>query len=274
MAARSEWKNRSEEAKQQLSELDVVRFRIEPDSIFCRQDGQIEPYAQAFETTVTRDALERASSGVLDRCRNLLLEVMAVADIEAKDVDYVFHTGRQSLMPKIQQQVRAIFPQLPERRFILDDNVKICVAKGAALYGLVKSGIGEADAGVAFLDEGRKLPHSYGVEKIVGMTQRAYEVIVPKGTAYPCREVKNYPPGGKRFLNVKIYENTGTQPEIVGNADVRQIGQINVDTEADGVPGADLVFVIDANRRLQVLVDEQEVEITPEAWEDEEGWMW
>jgi len=74
-------------------------------------------------------------------------------------------------------------------------------------------------------------------------------------------------------LNLKFYQNSGTRKEIVHNPEVSLVGQITVNTLADGKPGCDVRFVIDANRKLEVFADGNEVTLEPARLQGEESWM-
>ncbi len=279
LRARNLWRDTVEKVKILLSDNERVTVKLYPYGILCRgEDGRLVNPREGYETQVSRDDLLSASEEALSRCEKVVKEVLEVAGLSAADVDYIFHTGRQSLMPAVRYRIKALFPDLAADRDRLDDeHLKVCVAKGAVMYGNVKSGMSAADAGVVFVDEGKRLPHSYGVEKITGFARRQFEPILNKGDVYPTRAEKSYSPEEvppDNWLNLKIYENTGLDTEIMNNADIRQVGQIRIDTMADNVPGCDVAFAIDANRRLQVFADEKEMEFEPEAMEDEEGWAW
>src|SRR6185436_2382700 len=102
---------------------------------------------------------------VLKRCGELIDSALALAGVEHDDIDYILHTGRQSLLPHVRETVRERFPRLAQGRDILEEeHLKYCVAKGAALYGAMRGVLSEASARIYFLNEGRRLPHSYGVE--------------------------------------------------------------------------------------------------------------
>ena len=86
--------------------------------------------------------------------------------LKGSRIDYILHTGRQSLLPLIMETVQEVFPNLAPGRHRRDgEHLKVCVAKGAALYGWMRDKLGNPEARVHFLSEGRRLPHSYGVEK-------------------------------------------------------------------------------------------------------------
>ncbi len=193
--------------------------------------------------------------------------------MNSEDIDYVIHTGRSSLMPEIQENIRKLFLHLPEDRIILDkENLKVCVAKGAALYGLVRTGI-PIESQVRLVSEGRRLPHSYGVQVMKGLSP-VFESIIPIGAEYPTEEIKHYDEvPGQRYLTLRFLQNSGENNNIKGNLDIRTIGSITIDTLEDGEPGCDVHFMIDANRKMEVSADDKPVKIEPARLEEEERWI-
>jgi molecular chaperone DnaK len=287
LRARDVWKSAAEMAKVQLSSRAEADVSISAIFILRSGNGKIggaeNPYSTAvkrpFSTKITRSEFEQEIEGILKQCENLVRSALSLAQLGAQDIDYVLHTGRQSLLPAVRKRVKALFPALPPGHDLLEEeHVKVCVAKGAVLYGSMKRSLIAAEgAGVRFLSEGRRLPHSYGVEKRVGPTRREFDEIVPRGATYPRVEERHFPesmisdPNGS--LNLKFYQNTGENKLIRGNPEISLIGQITVDTRANGKPGCEIRFMIDANRKLEVSADGRQVEINPVRLQGEETWV-
>jgi molecular chaperone DnaK (HSP70) len=176
-------------------------------------------------------------------------------------------------MPKIQEIVKQLFPSLQPNHIILDrENIKVCVAKGAALYGLMRTGILMGHQ-VRLVSEGRRLPHSYGVQVMKGFTP-IFEPIIEIGAEYPTEKLKHYDEDpSQRFLTLRFLQNPGKNNKIKGNKEIRNIGNITIDTLADGEPGCDVQFIIDANRKMEVTADGRPVKIEPARLEEEERWI-
>ncbi len=274
---RNAWKDLAEAAKVRLSDFDQVEIDILPDLIVKIVEGKIQASHRSVKVSVFRSLFEDLLQPILDRCTQLIDSALNLAGISHDRVDYILHTGRQSLLPIIRQRVLERFPTLPPNHDLLEpEHLKVCVAKGAALYGWMRDKLVRPEARIHLLSEGRRLPHSYGVEKFTNFLQPEFDEVIPRGSAHPTAASKNYgpemvPPGG--MLNLKFYQNTGTSKMIVRNPQVSLIGQIAVDTMADGEPGCDVRFVIDANRKLEVFADGQEVPIQPSRLHGEESWM-
>lgn len=276
LRVRLEWKDLSEAVKV-LKEQEQAEVEIRPDLILRVTDGKVFTAPRSVKLTVPLSILEDLLQGTLDKCKRLIDSALDLAGLSYDQIDYIFHTGRQSLLPLIRRRVREIFPTLPPDRDILEpEHIKLCVAKGAALYGWMRDRLGNPEARIHFLSEGRRLPHSYGVEKFANFLQPEFDEVIRRGSPYPTSETKLYgpemiPPGG--YLNLKFYQNTGANKRIVRNPEVRLIGQISINTLADGEPGCEVRFVIDANRKLEVFADGQEVTIQPARLQGEESWM-
>jgi molecular chaperone DnaK (HSP70) len=188
----------------------------------------------------------------------------------------VLHTGRQSLLPAVRGRVRRALPELPPGRDLLEpEHLKVCVAKGAALYGLMRGRLMDPTSGVCFLNEGRRLPHSYGVEKLTGLMRREFDEIIPRGATYPTRAERHYGPEMLRgsTLALKFYQNRSGRKTMVQNPGISLIGQVTVDLRTGNKPGCDVRFLIDANRKLEVYANEKAVEIIAARIKDEESWV-
>lgn len=277
LRVRSSWKDLSEAAKIRLSEHDKTDVEILPDLVVRVANGKIQNSPRGGKLSIQRTVFEDRLQGVLNKCKRLIDSALDLAGLSHDEIDYVLHTGRQSLLKLVRDRVRESFPQLPPERDLLElEHLKVCVAKGAALYGYMRDKLVAPDARINLLSEGRRLPHSYGVEKFTNPLRPEFDEVIARGTPYPKTVAKEYgpemiPPSGQ--LNLKFYQNTGTGRAIVRNPEVSQIGQFSFNTLADGEPGCVVRFVIDANRKLEVYADGQEVTIQPVRLHGEESWM-
>ena len=210
--------------------------------------------------------------GLLLQCQDLVCGALELAGLAAGEVDYVVHTGRTSHMPLVQRNLAALFPDLPGDRFLLDaDGLKVCVARGAALYGAMRYEM--ADTGIRLEDAGRRLPHAYGVGKKVGLQRSlVFDEIIPIGAECPVARNRPYETAN-RWLQLRFFQNAGRKTLIEGNPDIKYLGQIQVDTLSDGVPGCQVRLVVDANRILEVYADGQPVKIEAQPMEDDERWV-
>jgi len=276
LRVRAQWKDLSEQTKIDIAHGGTAPIAVRADLIVRVVNGAIQ-FAPASVSIppLPSAAFDDLLQSVLAKSTELIGSSLALAGIVAGDVDYILHTGRQSLLPQIRRCVRAVFPTLGDDRDLLEEeHLKICVAKGAALYGAMRDRLVERDARIVFLSTGRKLPHSYGVEKFTNPIEPEFDEVIPRGESYPVERTKVYPPemlppGG--YLNLKFYQNTGVKKAIAGNPNVSLIGQISFDTA--GHSGCDVTFSIGANRTLEVFANSTPVRIEPARLHEEESWM-
>jgi molecular chaperone DnaK (HSP70) len=276
LRARAQWKDLAEQVKIDIARGTPSPVIITPDLIL-RVTGGVLQHAPVpvsmppLPETVFQNLLQP----VLAKSTELVEASLTLAGIEAKDVDYILHTGRQSLLPHIRRCVRATFPNLGDDRDLLEEaHLKVCVAKGAALYGSMRDRLVARDARILFLSEGRRLPHSYGVETFTNPIEPEFDEVIKRGESYPVERTKPYPadmvpPSG--YLNLKFYQNTGVSKRIVGNPHVSLVGQISIDTA--GHEGCDVTFSVGANRTLEVFANGAPVTIEPARLHEEESWM-
>jgi molecular chaperone DnaK len=275
LRVRAQWKDVAEQVKIRIAESKQTAIDIRPDLLVRINGGKVEQAPRGVKISpLAADAVNSLLQPVLARSEELIRSALALAEIDAKDVDYILHTGRQSLLPQIRACVRAMFPGLSDGCDLLEErHLKVCVAKGAALYGLMRDRLVARDARILLLSDGRRLPHSYGVETFTNPVEPEFDEVIARGAQYPIERTKPYPPemvppGGN--LNLKFYQNTGTSKTIVGNPHVSLIGQISIDTA--GQSGCDVTFAIGANRTLRVFANGSPVTIEPARLREAESW--
>ena len=276
LRVRAQWKDLAEQTKIDIAHGQTAPISVRADLIVRVVNGAIQ-YAPASVSLppLPAAAFDDLLQSVLAKSTELISSSLALAGIDAEEVDYILHTGRQSLLPQIRRCVRAAFPNLgPDRDLLEEAHLKVCVAKGAALYGAMRDRLIEREARIVFLSSGRKLPHSYGVEKYTNPIEPEFDEVIGRGESYPIERTKLYPPemlpaGG--YLNLKFYQNTGVKKSIVGNPHVSLIGQISFDIA--GRSDCGVTFSIGANRTLEVFANGTPVKIEPARLHEEESWM-
>lgn len=277
LGVRAQWKDLAEETKIRIAAGKQTPIDIRPDLMVRLNGSTIETAPRMTRIAPIGSEIENLLQPVLSRCQELIGRLLTLAKVEAGEIDYILHTGRQSLMPQIRQCVRLLFPGLTDERDLLEqEHLKICVAKGAALYGSMRDRLVEPDARIVLLSDGRRLPHSYGVETFRNPVEPELDDVIERGEQYPVERTKTYPPemippSGR--LHLKFYQNAGTEPRIIGNRDVTLIGQIAIDTLIDGDGGCDVTFAVGANRTLSVEANGRPVTIEPARLHEEESWM-
>ncbi len=278
LAARNEWIAAAEKAKIELSEGEVATFSV-PASLCIRvTDGRVEEGGREFRWELTRQKLRDLCAGIFARSVDVVKGALRQCRLGEEQIDFVFHSGRSSLMPLVKQTVADLFRHLhgQEGRIVLEEEtLKLCVARGAVRYASSRTRPG---AKVFFDSERRTLPHSYGIA-VNGMYGRAvFEPVIPAGSAYPVEATRSCGEGEvpeNGYLALHFYQHKGIPAEevdIEGNPSLRQIGSIHFNTLADGQPGAEITFRVGANRMLEVEADGQPVTITPPPVVDDQLW--
>lgn len=278
LSIRAAWKDLAEKTKIAIADGRQESIDIHAPFIVRVEDGTVRWAPRDLRIDrLPENAVQDLLQPVLFKCEELVRDALALAKTDASEIDYILHTGRQSLLPHIRRCVRGIFPDLSDDRDLLEEeHLKICVAKGAALYGSMRERLVRKDARIFFLSEGRRLPHSYGVETFVNPFEPEFDEVIARGESYPVDRTKPYPadmipPSG--YLNLKFYQNTGSGKAVVGNPHVSLIGQISIDTAENGKSGVDVKFAVGANRTLHVFANGKPVNIEPARLHEEESWM-
>lgn len=270
LRARYEWKDAAEELKIRLSTEDPVRYSINAQSIGHLDGKTYQTVDSTFDDTFGGTELQDRIEGLLLQCRDLVKDALEFSGIAPGDVHFVVHTGRTSRMPLIQNNIASLFPQVPNENFIFHDaDLKICVAKGAALYGAMRFEI--TDTHIRFEKSGHRLPHAYGT-RTLKRGAPYFDEIIPIGAECPVEGEGDYKIDNGR-LSLRFCQNSGKNLNMQNNPDIKMLGDVLVDDLNDGSGKCKVRFTVDANRILGVFVNGKQASIKPQPLEDDERWI-
>lgn len=274
LTARSEWKDAAERAKITLSTKKEAKISIAAHHILREHPdgmGRFSHADRAFRTEVTRADFDGAVGDLLQESEELVRRVFALAAFEPSDIDFVFHTGRQSLTPGVRTRISQVVPE-PTEQVLDEENLKICVAKGAAVYGRMRTSAG----GIEVIDGGRRLPHSYGLQKSGFFGERLFQEVIAKGDEYPVsKEVPYQIKATAEHALIRVYQNRGADGVLDDNREARCVGMVEVGSDSARDEEVVVRLAVDGNRNISVSLNGHEVELQPWAWaEEEENWAW
>src|SRR6185437_3476204 len=113
-------------------------------------------YGTSTEVTVTRAEFEALLTDFIERSNQVVIGCCNIAGRKAEEVNTLLQTGRGSLIPKLREQVRELFPSAHDNSELI--KAKECVALGAAWWAHIKNFGGRASIEVEGV--GRVLPNT------------------------------------------------------------------------------------------------------------------
>jgi len=194
-------------------------------------------------------------------------------------VDFVLHAGRQSLLQDVQDKVAEAFPKAQAAgRIVLEKKgkelLKVCVAKGAALFGrMLDQGGGP---GTFLLLQERYLPHAYGWDHPSTFGLSEFETIIPSGESYPNTWVAkitgpDLPASGRLCKTLLL--NRGTGVNVESNPEIVEVGDLEYDFDPTTTEEILVHFSVDENRRLTVQVGDKVIAVRPPRPTKDLDWM-
>ncbi len=173
---------------------------------------------------VTRAEFEGLTHDLLERTETTTSLVVRAAGLDWSEIDRVLLVGGSTRMPMVSDMLRRISGKEPDRTVSPDE----VVAHGAALYAFM---LGDHDAAssLAQCELINVNSHSLGIVGLNAATrQRVNEIIIPKNTPLPCREVRQFKTAkaGQRSVTVLVVEGESERPEqciVLGECVVRDL---------------------------------------------------
>ena len=188
--------------------------------------------------TLTRAKLESLVADLVERSLAPCREAMRQAGVTPADIDEVILVGGQTRMPKVQEEVRALFGKEPNRSVNPDEVVAVGAAiQAAVLTGEVKD--------LLLLDV---TPLSLGIETLGGVMTRLIEA----NTTIPTKKSEVFTTASDSQPSVEVHVLQGERPMARDN---RTLGRFHLDgipPAPRGVPQIEVAFDVDANGIVNV----------------------
>ena len=226
-------KEAAEKAKCELSS----RAETEINLPFVTADATGPKHLQM---SITRATFEDQARALIERTRKPCELALSDAGLSANDVDAVILVGGSTRIPAIQEIVKKIFGQEPNRSVNPDE----VVAMGAAIQGGILSG-DEKLNDVLLLDV---TPLSLGIETLGGASTK----LIERNTSIPTGKKQVFSTAADNQPAVDIHILQGEREMAKDN---RTLGKFQLDgipAAPRGVPQIEVSFDIDTNGILEV----------------------
>lgn len=224
-------KEAAEKAKHELSSMSETEVNIP----FIAQS---ENGPEHLNEKISRSKLEELSAEYVDRSIAITKDVLKDAGMSASDIDEVILVGGQTRMPKIQEEVKALFGKEPNRSINPDE----VVAAGAA----VQAGVLQGDVkDVLLLDV---IPLSLGIETMGGVATK----LIEKNATIPTSHSQVFSTAADNQTSTEIHITQGERPMAQDNKSLGRFILDGIPPAPRGVPQVEVTFDVDANGILSV----------------------
>jgi molecular chaperone DnaK len=224
-------KEAAEKAKHELSSS--TSTEINQPFITTGEDGP-----KHLVLTLTRAKLEEIVSEYVERAMTLTKEVLSEAKLTASDINEVILVGGQTRMPKIAEEVKALFNKEPHKGINPDEVVSFGAAvQGGILQGDVKD--------VLLLDV---TPLTVGLETLGGVRTP----LIEKNTTIPTKKSQVFSTAADNQPQVEINVLQGEREMAVDNKALGKFVLDGIPPSPRGVPQIEVTFDIDAHGILNV----------------------
>ena len=188
--------------------------------------------------SLSRARLEQLVGDLIGRTEGPCKQALSDAGLSPAVIDDVILVGGMTRMPAVQEKVKGIFGQDPNRTVNPDE----AVALGAAIQGGVLAG---DVSDIVLLDVS---PLTLGLETLGSVMT----TLIPRNTTIPTKKTETFTTAADSQTSVDIHVLQGERPMA---ADNKSIGRFILDgilPAPRGVPQIDVTFDIDANGILSV----------------------
>ncbi|HUS94384.1 MAG TPA: molecular chaperone DnaK [Patescibacteria group bacterium] len=191
-----------------------------------------------LQMNLTRAKFEQLTSDLIDRLKGPVNKALEDARIKTSELDAVVLVGGSTRMPMVQELVKDLTGQEPNRSVNPDE----VVALGAALQAGVLAG--EVND-VLLLDV---TPLSLGLETLGSVMT----TLIPRNTTIPTRKSEIFSTAEDSQVAVDIHVLQGERPMAGDNATLGVFRLEGIPAAPRGMPQVEVTFDIDANGILNV----------------------
>ena len=187
---------------------------------------------------INRSKLESLVADLIQRSLEPCRIALKDAKVTAADIDEVILVGGQTRMPKVLEEVEALFGKAPRK----DVNPDEAVAVGAAIQGAV---LGGDRKDVLLLDV---TPLSLGIETLGGVMAK----LIEKNTTIPTKKSQTFSTAedNQPAVTIKLYQ--GERELVQYNKLLGEFNLEGIDPAPRGLPQVEVTVDIDANGIMHV----------------------
>jgi molecular chaperone DnaK len=193
--------------------------------------------------TLTRSKLEQLTGDLVDRTVPPMRQALKDAGYSESQIDEVLLVGGQTRMPLVQERVKSVFNQDPNRGINPDE----VVAVGAAIQAGV---LGGEVKDVLLLDV---TPLTLAIETLGGVATP----LIARNTTIPTRKSQTFTTAADGQTQVEIHVTQGERPMSAENKTLARFILDQLPPAPRGVPQIEVTFDIDANGILNVSARDQ-----------------
>ncbi len=211
---------------------------------------------------LTRAKLEAIVEDLIEKTVPPCMTALRDAKLSASDINEVILVGGMTRMPRVQQKVKEIFGQEPNKGVNPDE----VVAVGAAIQAGVLTGDVKD---VLLLDV---TPLSLGIETLGGVMTK----LIEKNTTIPTRKSQIFSTAADNQPAVSIHVLQGERSMASDNRTLGRFELVGIPMAPRGIPQIEVTFDIDANGIVHVSAKdlgtgkEQSIKITASSGMSEE----
>ncbi len=187
---------------------------------------------------LSRSKLEALVDDLIQKVVGPCNMAMKDSGLSTKDIDEVILVGGMTRMPKVQEKVKEIFGQQPNKGVNPDEVVAVGAAiQGGVLKGEVKD--------VLLLDV---TPLSLGIETLGGI----FTKLIEKNTTIPTKKSQVFSTAADNQPAVEIHVLQGEREMAAYNKTLGRFQLVGIPMAPRGIPQIEVTFDIDANGIVSV----------------------
>ncbi|MDG6256173.1 MAG: molecular chaperone DnaK [Methanomicrobiaceae archaeon] len=224
-------KDAAENAKKELSTVQKTNINLP----YITTDATGPKF---LDIDLSRAKFEQLIEDLVDRTIGPIKQTLSDAKLDPDQIDHVLLVGGSTRVPLVQQKIKKILKQEPDKGINPDE----CVALGAAIQAGVLTG--EAKD-IVLLDV---TPLTLSIETLGGIATN----LIERNTTIPTRKSQIFTTAADRQTSVEIHVVQGERALAKDNITLGRFQLTGIPPAPRGIPQIEVSFDIDANGIINV----------------------